>query len=162
MSPPRASLRTFTARPITAPPSCRPWPRRRWPKPLNPRPARRAAVGALPCSASSGGRDLQRRTRDGKASPPKFAKRFLTAGKDEDLQVLRLSGQGVEHPLDPVVVRIHDRLREHPCEGEAYEKRDLFSRSARQSRIVLFMPVADQRSGQNVFGIEPQVGLVPE
>src|SRR6056297_3557088 len=141
-----ASLRTFTAKPITAPPSCRPWPRRRWPELPSPAAARRAAVGALPCSASSGGRDLQRRTRDGKASPPKFAKRFLTAGKDEDLQVLRLSGQGVEHPL----------------EGEAYEKRDLFSRSARQSRIVLFMPVADQRSGQNVFGIEPQVGLVPE
>ena len=61
----------------------------------------------LPCS----------RIHDIEAAPTEVAKGLLAAREHDDLDILCLARQCVEHPFDTVVVRVHDRIVQNDRRG---------------------------------------------
>ena len=88
-------------------------------------------------------------------SAAKLTKRALAAREYEDLQVVRLTMERVEHKLDPVVVgedegivkdhrRVPSTLGQHSRESEPNQQGDLFTRPAGKDLDRLLLPVADE------------------
>ena len=97
----------------------------------------------------------------------------LPTGEHEDLEILRLAGQGIEHPLDPVVVRENNPVIEndgcwrspsgkHPGKGKTNQNGDLLLRAARENVEILARAAAFQRGRQNPFSIQAQLRLWPK
>ncbi|MGF1553739.1 MAG: hypothetical protein ACFBWO_14770, partial [Paracoccaceae bacterium] len=98
------------------------------------------------------------------------AERALAAGEHQDLQIARLPGERVEHPLDARVVGVDHRVvqdhrraptgaGQHPREGEADQQRDLLLRAPRERVDRLLGARPRQRRGRDGIGVEAEFGV---
>ncbi len=111
--------------------------------------------------------------RDIEATASQVAKSPLATREHYYLEILRLARQGIEHPLDAVVVSVDDgvvenagrgraRIGQHTGEGKPYEQRYLLLRTTRENIEILLRSRPHQGCREHFLRIEAEFGLRPE